>query len=273
MPKVVDSSLPYWASSDRRISLYHGDFLRVAKILTPGIVDLLFADPPFNIGYDYDVHDDNLTDQQYLDWTEKWLTCAKALLKPFTGSIYVAIGAKYQAEVKCLMDKVGFHWRSTIIWHYTFGPRQWKNYTPSWVAIHYATVGDNWVWNPEEITVASARQLKYRDSRARNGGKVPDNCWILLPEEYESCFQPGQDAMLESRVCGTFKERTGHPCQMPVALLERIIRASSQEGQLVCDPFLGSGTTAVAAKKLGRRCLGIDLSEAYLRDHAIVRLK
>ena len=73
------------------------------------------------------------------------------------------------------------------------------------------------------------------------------------------------------RVCGTFKERTGHPCQMPEAVLERIIRVSSNPGDLVLDPFAGSGTTLAAAKRLGRRYLGIELSPEYA-DRARRRL-
>lgn len=278
----VIPSMAYWKSSeekDTRATLFHGDCIQVMGGLYSNSVDLVFADPPFNIGYEYDQYDDYKTKTDYLEFCQKWLAECRRILKP-EGSIYVAIGIKYQAELKILMDEAGFHWRDTVVWHYTFGPKQSKKFTPSWVAIHYATVasgnraggGKQWTWNGDAINVPSARQLKYRDKRAVAGGKTPDNVWVLLPHEYEGCFLPWQNAMLESRVAGTFKERTSHPCQMPEAVLERILKVSSNPGDLVLDPFAGSGTTCAVALKLGRRTWGIELSEDYLDSIIIPRL-
>lgn len=247
--------------------LYCGDCVRVMASLPAGSVDLVFADPPFNVGYGYDQYDDRLPDDEYLQWTRQWLTEIKRALLP-GGSVWVASGPQYQAEIKVLMGQVGLSWRQTVIWHYTFGPRQTTKFTPSWVALHHATAGEGWVWRGDEVRVPSARQLKYRDKRAVNGGKVPDNVWALLPGEEAALFRPDHDVWLESRVAGTFKERTGHPCQMPEAVLERIIRVCSVEDALVLDPFLGSGTTAVVAQRLGRRVIGVELSESYLAGAA-----
>lgn len=237
---------------------------------------LVFADPPFNINYSYDRYKDDLEEKDYLAWTKRWLMAAHTMLHP-EGSIYVAIGSGMQAEVKTLMKMVGFYWRSTIVWHYSFGPRQEANWTPSWVAIHYATMkSEMYTWNPEAVRVPSLRQLKYKDKRARNGGKLPDNVWVLDPikarDEY-TAFLPGEDAWLESRVCGTFKERTEHPCQMPESVLTRIIRASTDKGDIVFDPFLGSGTTVAAALKCGRRGWGCELSEDYVRNICVPRIE
>jgi site-specific DNA-methyltransferase (adenine-specific) len=277
-----------------RSKLWCGDCLRVLPTLPPNSVDLVFADPPFNTGYKYDQYDDQLDDAKYLMWTVFWLRRCYSVMKS-NASIYVATGLKYQAEVKQAMSALGLHWRTTICWHFTFGSAQQGNWTPSWVAIHYFTKSDKeYTWNPEEVRVPSARQLKYRDRRANPTGKVPDNTWVspdcgtstrpsrtlasstelpakssrevILPgmPDYEQAFSSSSDCWLESRVCGTFKERTPHPCQMNVKILERIILASSNEGDLVLDPFLGSGTTAVAASTLKRRYWGIELSEDYL---------
>ena len=99
------------------------------------------------------------------------------------------------------------------------------------------------------VRVPSARQTTYADKRANPKGKVPDDVWSF------------------SRLCGTFKERVQwHPCQMPEKVLERIISVSSNEGDLVLDPFSGSGTTCTAAALLGRRYLGIDISEKYVTE-------
>jgi site-specific DNA-methyltransferase (adenine-specific) len=106
--------------------------------------------------------------------------------------------------------------------------------------------------------------LVYADARADAQGRVPDDTWILRPQDLPDGFQPEEDTWYFSRVCGTFKERAGwHGCQMPEQLLGRIIRACSNPGDVVLDPFTGSGTTLVAAKKLGRKWVGFELSPHY----------
>ena len=103
----------------------------------------------------------------------------------------------------------------------------------------------------------------YDDRRANPAGKVPDDTWVLRPQEDERFFQPEDDTWYVPRVCGTFKERTGHPCQMPEAVLERIIRVATNPGEVVLAPFAGSGTTLATAYRLGRRYVGVELSPAY----------
>src|SRR4029453_17730989 len=97
--------------------------------------------------------------------------------------------------------------------------------------------------------------------------RLPDDTWILRPQDLPDGFQHHEDTWYFSRVCGTFKERAGwHGCQMPEQLLGRIIRACSNLDDLVLDPFGGSGTTLVVAKKLGRRCGGLRLWGNYFRQ-------
>jgi site-specific DNA-methyltransferase (adenine-specific) len=102
---------------------------------------------------------------------------------------------------------------------------------------------------------------------------LPDDTWVLRPQDAPESFQSMDDTWYYSRVAGTFKERQGfHGCQMPEQLLGRIIRVSSNEGDVVFDPFTGSGTTLAVAKKLGRQFLGTELSEDYAK-YATERLK
>jgi hypothetical protein len=118
--------------------------------------------------------------------------------------------------------------------------------------------------------------LVYGDKRANPTGRLPDDTWILRPQDFQSDaygFTPDQDTWFFSRVAGTFKERQGfHGCQMPEQLLGRIIRCSSNPGETVFDPFAGSGTTLAVAKKLGRAFLGSELSPEYVTS-ATERLK
>ncbi len=110
----------------------------------------------------------------------------------------------------------------------------------------------------------SARQLIYADRRANPSGRLPDDTWILRPQDVPGGFAPDEDTWYVPRVCGTFKERKGwHGCQMPEQVLGRIIRACSNPGDLVLDPFSGSGTTLAVARKLERRYLGFELSPEY----------
>ncbi len=129
---------------------------------------------------------------------------------------------------------------------------------------HFVKDPKCFTFNSLDIRVPSARQLVYADARADSRGRLPDDTWILRPQDLPDGFQPEEDTWYFSRVCGTFKERAGwHGCQMPEQLLGRIIRACSNPDDLVLDPFAGSGTTLVVAKKLGRRWMGFELSQNY----------
>ena len=242
-----------------------GDCLTILPTLPENSVDLAFADPPFNIGYEYDIYEDRKSRAAYLDWTERWLKVVRRLLKPHA-SFYVAIGDEYAAEMKVRLDGVGLTMRNWIIWHYTFGVNCKQKFNRSHAHIFYYVVDPaRCTFNADAVRVPSARQTTYADRRANPSGKLPDDTWILRPQEDGRFFPPDDDTWYVSRVCGTFKERTGHPCQMPEAVLERIIRVSSNPGDLVLDPFAGSGTTLAVSKRLGRHFLGVELSADYTK--------
>jgi site-specific DNA-methyltransferase (adenine-specific) len=240
-----------------------GDCLKVLANQPAGCADLVFADPPFNIGYQYDVYDDRRAKADYLAWTEKWLAAVARVLKP-SGAMFLAIGDEFAAEHKVRLDALGLTLRNWVVWHYTFGVNCTKKFNRSHAHIfYYVRDPKNYTFNPDPVRVPSARQTTYADRRANPVGKLPDDTWVLRPQETEDHFRADQDTWFVSRVCGTFKERVNHPCQMPEALLERIIRVASNPGDLVIDPFAGSGTTLAVAKKLGRRYLGVELSDVY----------
>jgi site-specific DNA-methyltransferase (adenine-specific) len=247
--------------------IIHGDCIEVLKQYE-GQVDLVFADPPFNIGYLYHNYDDEKDVTEYVEWSEQWMRAVHAALKP-SGSFYLAIGDEFAADLcHAARRKIGFHLRNWIIWHYTFGQQTKKMFAKSHTHILYFTKSkSDFTFNPDEVRVASARQTTYADKRANAKGKLPDDTWFLRPQEAapHGYFESGGDTWYESRVCGTFKEREGwHGCQMPIGVLNRIIKASSNAGDLVLDPFNGSGTTAVSAALLDRNYVGIDQSEEYV---------
>lgn len=243
--------------------LHVGDCVDWMRSLPVGAADLVFADPPFNIGYEYDVYDDRRRKADYLAWADEWLTAAARLVAP-AGSLFLAIGDEFVAEHKVRLDALGLTLRNWIVWHYTFGVNCSKKFNRSHAHIlYYTRHPQRFTFNPEPVRVPSARMTTYADRRANPVGKLPDDTWVLRPQETDEHFRPDGDTWNVSRVCGTFKERTGHPCQMPEAVLDRIIRVATNEGDTVIDPFGGSGTTLAVAKKLGRRFLGCELSPDY----------
>ena len=245
--------------------LHHGDCLDLFPKVQNGSIDLVFADPPFNIGYDYDVYHDKKEADHYLDWSRRWIAEVARVLKP-DGTFWLAIGDEFAAELKVIAHRdVGLSLRSWVIWYYTFGVHCKKKFARSHAHLFYFVKNDkSFTFNEDAIRVPSARQLVYFDSRANPKGRVPDDTWILRPQDLPDGFEPEGDTWYVPRVCGTFKERAGwHGCQMPEQLLGRIIRTCSHEDQTVLDPFGGSGTTLAVAKKLNRRFLGFELSPDY----------
>jgi DNA modification methylase len=230
-----------------------------------GSVDLVFADPPFNIGYEYDEYHDKKDAKTYLDWSRQWISGAHRVLKP-TGTFWLAIGDDYAAELKLLSQDIGFHCRSWVIWYYTFGVNCKYKFSRSHTHLfHFVKDAQKFTFNGANIAVPSARQLVYADSRAAKDGRLPDDTWILRPQDLTDGLNPDEDTWYFPRVAGTFKEREGfHGCQMPEQLLGRIIKVSSNPGELVLDPFSGSSTTVAVAKKLGRNFLAFDISEDYI---------
>ncbi len=237
-----------------------------------GTADLVFADPPFNIGYKYDTHGDSMGYNEYLDWCEDWIGGVYGVLE-CTGSFWLAIGDRFVAELKLICQTQGFHFRSWVIWYYTFGVNCARKFSRSHThLLHFTKHPDHFTFNADTIRVPSARQLVYNDKRANPKGRLPDDTWMLRPQDMTDSFQALDDTWHLARVCGTFRERQGwHGCQMPEKVLERIVRVSSNPGDLVVDPFAGSGTTCVVAKKLGRREQGFEISSIYT-DKANERL-
>lgn len=224
-----------------------GDCRKLMARWPAGWADLVFADPPFNINYSYDKYDDNKDRPTYLRFAAEWVIQAVRLLAP-TGSMFVAIGDDYVAEYKMLLAECGLTLRNWIIWHYTFGPHQQKKFGRDHAHILYFTRHPTkFTFNADAIRVRSARQ-EQGDKRADPRGRVPGDVWQF------------------PRLPANAKERWNHPCQMPEAILERIILAATDAGQVVFDPFGGSGTTLAVAKRLGRHYLGCEESAAYAQS-------
>ena len=257
--------------------VYEGDCLELLQDVETGSIHLAFADPPFNIGFEYDVYQDRRSADEYLTWCRQWMKELDRVLVE-DGTFWLAIGDEFAAELKVLAQReIGFHCRSWVIWYYTFGVNCKRGFSRSHTHLfHFVKDPNQFKFNGENpaVRIPSARQLVYGDARANPKGRLPDNTWILRPQDApEGGFSTEHDTWYYPRVAGTFKEREGfHGCQMPEQILGRIIRLCSDPGDVVLDPFAGSGTTMAVAKKLGRQWLGTELSSEYVQ-HVRRRLR
>ncbi|MEZ6087450.1 MAG: DNA methyltransferase [Pirellulaceae bacterium] len=247
-------------------TVHQGDCIAGMKELPSQSIHLAFADPPFNIGYRYDEYDDKLESEHYLHWSSQWIGEVYRVLDN-AGAFWLAIGDEYAAELKIEAQKIGFHMRSWVVWYYTFGVHCRAKFTRSHAHLfHFVKDPKNFTFHFDAVAVPSARQLVYGDKRANPSGRMPDDTWILRPQDCADNFTPNEDSWYFPRVAGTFKERAGfHGCQMPEQLLGRIIKSCSNAGDVVLDPFGGSCTTLTVAKKEGRSFIGFELSKEYVK--------
>lgn len=222
--------------------------------------DLIIADPPYNMDMKYNNYKDKLTRNQYLDFARAWVAASISALQS-TGSMWVFVPDEWVSELDMICKDFGLNKRNHVIWAFTFGQALQKKFSRSHCHIlYYTRHKSKFTFNADDIRVPSARELVYKDKRAHEKGKLPDDTWMLLKEQLEPFMTPDKDTWLESRICGTFSERKKHsPNQIPLAIMERIITACSNKGDLVLDPFCGTVSCGIAAAKLQRNYVGIDI--------------
>jgi len=227
---------------DKRINVLLGDCIEVMKEIAAESVDLIVTDPPYNLSKNYGNNDDNLDHDKYLDFTRKWLAEAKRVLKP-TGTIYLFMGVRYISFIYVILEQeLGLHFNSWITWTYTQGIGKTKGFSPRHDDILMFTKNDKFKFNLDSIRIP---QKYYRIINNMRGAN-PGNVWEFSHIHY----------------CQT--NRQNHPTQKPEALFERMILASSDEGDVVLDPFCGSGTALRVCQQLKRRGIGIEINDEYV---------
>lgn len=235
----------------------NGDTFEVIKRLPSGFVDLLIVDPPYNLTKEYDGTKFSKTnDDSYIEWFEKWVRELPRIMKP-NGSLYFCGDWRTSPLYYQVLSKY-FCVRNRITWEREKGrgsDRNWKNNIED---IYFCTVNDkDYVFNVDSVKVKKKVIAPYKDKDGNakdwfveNGEKFrfthPSNVWTDITVPYWS-----------------MAENTEHPTQKPEKLIAKLILASSNVGDMVFDPFLGSGTTAVVAKKLNRKFCGIEREEGY----------
>ena len=234
-----------------------GDFFEIAKFLPHEFVDLLVLDPPYNLtknfaGFKFTRK--NIDD--YSTYLEKIIVAVLPLLKK-TASVYVCGDWRTSISIPLVLGKY-LKVRNRITWEREKGrgaKRNWKNNTED---IWFATVSDDYYFNSEAVKLKKRVIAPYRDAK----GKPKD--W---KEENGEQFRMTHASNIWTDISVPFwsmPENTDHPTQKPEKLITKLILASSKKDDFVFDPFLGSGTTSVVAKKLGRKYFGTELSEKYV---------
>lgn len=225
-----------------KLEILCGDAITELKKIPNSIVDLVVTDPPYNLNKNYGNNQDKLAFDEYIDFSKQWLRECYRILKP-TGTIYVFMGMRYISYIFNIMEQeLGLYFNSWITWYYTQGIGKTKGYSPRHDDILMFTKSDKFTFNLDDIRVP---QKFYRSVNNMRGSN-PGNVWEFSHVHY----------------CN--KNRRKHPTQKPEGLFERIILASSNKGDLVLDPFVGSGTALRVCQNTGRNCIGIDINPDYV---------
>ncbi|MEM7532393.1 MAG: DNA methyltransferase [Chloroflexota bacterium] len=224
------------------VKLICGDAIEQLAQLDDQSVDLIIADPPYNLGKNYGNNHDLKGFDDYISFTKQWLTESKRVLKD-TGTIYVFMGVRFISYLYDVLDRdLQFFFNSWICWHYTQGLGKRRGFSPRHDDILMFTKTEKYNFYLDPVRVPQ----KYYRARNNMRGANPGDVWLFSHVHY----------------CN--ENRQKHPTQKPEGLIERMVLASSQDGDLVVDPFSGSGTTARVCQQLNRRCLGIEMNPDYI---------
>lgn len=254
MDKIkAENTIEEFSNNNGRI--IHGDALEVLQQIPDESIDLIFVDPPYNIGKNFAGRKDKWkTDKDYLDWCYQWIDLCIQKVKP-NGTLYLMTSTQFMPYFDLYVrDKVTI--LSRIVWSYDSSGVQAKNYFGSmYEPILYCVKNkNNYTFNSDDILVeaktgAKRKLIDYRKDPPQQykTEKVPGNVWYFARVRYR------------------MEEYENHPTQKPISLLERIIKASSNEGDVVLDPFCGTFTTCFVAQQLKRRFIGIEIQEEYFK--------
>ncbi len=225
-----------------QIDLQCGNAIELFKNLANESIDLIVADPPYNLGKDYGNNHDLKGFEEYILFTKEWLTEARRVLKP-NGTIYVFMGVRFISYLYDVMDReLQLYFNSWIVWHYTQGLGKTKGFSPRHDDILVFNKGKDFIFNLDDVRVP---QKFYRERNNMRGAN-PGDVWQFSHVHYSN------------------PNRQDHPTQKPEGIIERMVLASSNKGDLVLDPFSGSGTTLRVCQQLDRKALGFELNPEYV---------
>ncbi len=232
------------------------DTLEALDLLPDCFVDLLFADPPYNLTKIYNRHAfSKVTHHAYETWLDSWISKLPRLLKA-SASVYICGDWFSSATIHHVLSRY-FIIRNRITWEREKGRggrNNWKNNSED---IWFATVSNHYVFNVDAVKIRRRVLAPYRD----HTGRPKD--WVETPDGPWRDTHPSNIWTDLTVPFWSMPENTAHPTQKPEKLLARIILAGSHEGDVILDPFLGSGTTSVVASKLGRHYIGVEIDHDF----------
>jgi adenine-specific DNA-methyltransferase len=255
---------PYW--SDAHAAVYHGDAFVALSALPPESVALTVTSPPYNIGKEYE---QPLPLDAYLAWSAAWVERVHRATAP-EGAFWLNLGyipvpgrAKAVPIPYLLWDRIPFYLLQEVVWNYGAGVAARTSFSPrNEKFLWYVKNQERYTFNLDDVRdpdVKYPNQKKNGKLKCNPLGKNPTDVWTF--------------PKVTSGANRSSPERTPHPAQFPEAVVERIILACSNRGDVVLDPFLGSGTTAAVARRLGRYLIGFEINEGYLSDVVVPRLR
>lgn len=230
--------------------IHSGNALEVLAKYPDNSIDLVFADPPYNLRKDYGAYEDRAEEREYIEWCNAWLSEYVRILKP-TGSLYVLNLPRWAMHHAAFLNQ-RLHFRNWIVWSALSEPRG-KLMPAHYGLLLYTRHAANFTFNYEEVGSIDAREYCLRPSCVRARKKSGDDDKEPLTDIWRDIHR------IKHR-----KDRDWHPCQLPDAFMDRIIRLSSNPGDIVLDALCGVGTTPVIAAGLGRRYVGIEIDESYV---------
>lgn len=245
------------SAQDLQDKIVWQDTMRALNCIPDNFADLMIVDPPYNLTKNFGKSTFKQMDfSEYKNWLDKWLSKVVRILKP-NASLYICSDWQSSIVIPLVAGKY-FKLRNRISWERDKGRAAADNWKNCLEDIWYYTKSDEYIFNLEAVKMQRTVLAPYRDNKGtpkdwqeENGKKIrftaPSNIWTDITIPFWS-----------------MAENTEHPTQKPEKLIAKLILASSNEGDMVFDPFVGSGTTAVAAKKLGRRYLGIERERKYV---------
>ena len=243
------------ASGDITDRIIAGDCLKVMGYLPAGTVDLIIADPPYNLDKDYNGRKfSRMSEAEYAEYTDEWMSLAVPLLKD-TGTMYVCCDWRSSSVIYEVLKR-HLKVRNRITWQREKGRGAKSNWKNSMEDIWYATKSDSYTFNVDDVKIRRRVVAPYRENGSPKGWE----------ETAEGRFRDTHPSNFWDDICVPFwsmPENTPHPAQKSEKLMARLILASSDKGDTVFDPFLGAGSAAVAAKKLGRHYIGIEREKQY----------
>jgi len=253
-----------------QLVIYTGDCLAALEGMPDNVIQLLITSPPYNVGKDYE----NVTClDRYLAQLEPILRELVRVLRP-QGSLcwqvgnYVENGEIFPLDIYYypLFKRLGLQLRNRIVWHFEHGLHACKRFSGRYEVLLWFTKSDDYTFNLDSVRVPAKYPGKRHFKGPKKGlpsgnplGKNPSDCWSLVAQDWE------REIWDIPNVKANHPEKTGHPCQFPIELVQRCVLALTNEDEWLMDPFMGVGSSLIGALMHGRRAMGCEKEAQYVR--------